>query len=541
MSEQKKRIRDLYQFLREANQLRFRPVRRLEDQPHSVNLNTFPEHPCVQLYRPVVYDGDSSIPDTLISVRRPVLTKCPSPPVNLVEWLMSGWDNPSRTESFVDGINRIDEEGETYTEAFSDDPERISASKAWGAQRKAWAIPEQIALRAMAVFETFYEIFSAIEKDAEQLELIVADGNLAWQTVSEHDGQVVINHPILLKRVELRFDPNKPEFTVHETDRESELYGGLFVDLAGVAPASIKKRQDELSLSGYHPLGWEDTGAFLKAFIQTVSPLKGEYTEESSSPTNVPQLWRAPVLILRKRVSGIANAIDAIIDDIDKQEVFPPALGQITGTSDEGNWNSEGLGSSGGGNSNGAYECSSETDSHDILLAKPSNDEQTQIIKRLQTSGSVLVQGPPGTGKTHTIGNIIGHLLAQGKSVLVTSHTTKALRVLRDKVPDVLQPLCVSVLGSDGEARKQLESSIGSITERLTRGSGAGLLAQAQQMSAERLKLLSKIRENGHKLRQALENEYRELTVNGKEYNPSEAARHVACYHRYLLNPFGVF
>ncbi|MEI6846804.1 MAG: AAA domain-containing protein [Chlorobiaceae bacterium] len=524
MSEKKKRIRALYQFLREANQLRFRPVRRVEDQPRYVSINTFPEHPDVQLYRPVMNEGGSDVPDTLISVRRPVLTKCPAPPAILAEWLISGWDNPSINESFVEGINRTDEEGETFTEAFTDEPERVNASFEWRIQRKAWAVPEKAALRAMSVFETFYEIYSAIEKDAEQLELIVADGHLAWETVSERDSQVVINHPILLKRVELRFDPNKPEFTVHETDREPELYGGLFIDLTAVSPSAIKNRQDELSLSGYHPLGWADTNAFLKAFIQTVSPLKGEYREEPSSPSQVPQLWRAPVLILRKRVFGIANAIDTIIDDIDKQEVFPPALGQITGTGEEGTWKSEGL----GGNTSEAYESSFDTECNDILLAKPSNKEQTQIIKRLQRSGSVLVQGPPGTGKTHTIGNIIGHLLSQGKSVLVTSHTTKALRVLRDKVPEILQPLCVSVLGSDGDARTQLESSIGAITERLTRGSCTELLAQAQQMSAERLKLLTKIRENSHKLRQALENEYRELVVNGKEYSPSEAARHVA-------------
>lgn len=82
-------------------------------------------------------------------------------------------------------------------------------------------------------------------------------------------------------------------------------------------------------------------------------------------------------------------------------------------------------------------------------------------------SRSVVVQGPPGTGKTHTISNLIGHLLSQGKSILVTTHTTKALRVLRDKVPDMLKPLCASVLGSDQLARRQLESAVSSTTERL--------------------------------------------------------------------------
>ena len=105
----------------------------------------------------------------------------------------------------------------------------------------------------------------------------------------------------------------------------------------------------------------------------------------------------------------------------------------------------------------------------DVLLSKPANPEQVRIAQRLEQHGSVLVQGPPGTGKTHTIANLIGHLLAQGKSILVTSHTSKALRVVRDQVVPQLRPLCVSVLDSDVESRKQLESSVDEIVSRLSR------------------------------------------------------------------------
>ena len=175
-------------------------------------------------------------------------------------------------------------------------------------------------------------------------------------------------------------------------------------------------------------------------------------------------MWRDPVVLLRKRIAGIANAVDAIIDDIDHQTLFPPALAQITGTTEE--WKgSVGIGMESGGTDTGSAGQATTTtaiSNDDILLSKEANKEQLQIIRRLYQSGSVIVQGPPGTGKTHTIGNIIGHLLAQGKSILVTAHTAKALRVLRDKVPKDLRPLCVSVLGSDQDARRQLESAIGS-------------------------------------------------------------------------------
>lgn len=75
----------------------------------------------------------------------------------------------------------------------------------------------------------------------------------------------------------------------------------------------------------------------------------------------------------------------------------------------------------------------------DILLTLQANQEQLRIIKQLDNYGAVLVQGPPGTGKTHTIANILGHLLSEGKRVLVTSHTEKALSVLKEKVYDDMQ------------------------------------------------------------------------------------------------------
>lgn len=38
-----------------------------------------------------------------------------------------------------------------------------------------------------------------------------------------------------------------------------------------------------------------------------------------------------------------------------------------------------------------------------------------EIIKNIYSHKAVVVQGPPGTGKTHTIANLLGHFLAEGK------------------------------------------------------------------------------------------------------------------------------
>ena len=524
----KNKIRQLYQFLREANQIKLRPVRQLSDQVKVIRLAELPDHPAMQLYRPVQLEQTQEIPDTLLRIKRPTITRCPTPPDSLAGWLLPGWDIPAKIAECAQQQNSTNEVGETITIEFTQDEQRVKDFASWLAVRQAWVTPELIARKALRFFEVFYDIYSTFEKDSEQLEIMIADGHLEWRALSSIENQVVINHPILLKRVELRFNAAIPEFTVHETDRETELYNGLFVDLENVSAKGIKQRKNDLEAAGYHPLGWEDTTAFLKAFIQTLSPTQGEFLDAPSNQSNsnpldtIPRLWRDPVLLLRKRITGIANAVDAIIDDIEQQEYFPPALAQITGTFDE--WQDVSFSA---GQENTELSASPILNEADILLSKEANKEQLQIIKRLHTSGSVIVQGPPGTGKTHTIGNIIGHLLSQGKSILVTAHTAKALRVLRDKVPSSLKPLCVSVLGSDQDARQQLEMSISSITERLTGESAETLLQQAALLERERKHHLSLINELNHQLREALENEYKEIVVGDKRFSPSDAARFI--------------
>jgi len=443
--------------------------------------------------------------------------------------LLPGWDDPAKPARYAETHNEVTESGETITVRFDSDDQRSSDFVIWDDLRTAWSVPESRARQALRFFEIFYDIYSTIEKDGEEVELILGDGHLSWQATSAIDGAVTIGHPILLKRVELQFDAKIPEFTIHETDRSAELYTGLFLDLQQVSPVAIKNRKAELESAGYHPLGWQDTEAFLKATVQTISPTDGEFLDSSGRSTSTtPVMWRDAVLFLRKRVTGIATAVDAIVDDIETREVFPPALAQITGTMEE--WLDSGIG--GDATSHNAKDARhgpvTDFSDDDILLGREANAEQVQIIRRLHASGSVIVQGPPGTGKTHTIGNIIGHLLSQGKSILVTAQTVKALRVVRDNVPATLQPLCVSVLGSDRDARTQLESSIGSITERLTSTSSATLLATAEGLDRQRKKLLHTYLELKHKLREALENEYRDVLVDGESFSPSDAARFVA-------------
>lgn len=515
------KVRQLYLFLKEANQLRFPPVRHLSQHPRAIRLADAPDHPCVQINRPRPSEGAQVADDCLLRIGRPASMPCPPPPFNISNWLLPDWDDPAKAAYFAASRNVASADSAPLTIRFDDDAQRVADFDTWSSLREEWVVTELAARKALGFFELFYEIHSAIERDGEQLELVAADGRLSWRAVSSIEGNVPIDHPVLLKRVELRFDASAAEFSIHETDRATELYSALFVDLQNTAAASLRNRTAELENSGLHPWGWDDTEGYLKTLVQTLSPTSGRLMKErfADEPSDAPRMWRDPMLILRKRVGGIANAVDAIVDDIEQRKAFAPALVQITGSTvvEEAPPASSAV----------EGTPARPIDDDDVLLGKEANQEQIQIIKRLSHSGSVLVQGPPGTGKTHTIANLIGHQLAQGKSILVTAQTAKALRVLRDKVPDVLRPLCVAVLGSDQDARRQLETSIGSITERLTTETSASLAARATGLGQRRRELLTELKVLQRDLRESLENEYREITVDERRFTPSDAARYV--------------
>lgn len=90
----------------------------------------------------------------------------------------------------------------------------------------------------------------------------------------------------------------------------------------------------------------------------------------------------------------------------------------------------------------------------------PYNQDQLDILARLEEADGVLVQGPPGTGKTHTIANVICHYLATGRRILVTAKTPEALTALHDKLPPGIRDLAISIIHNDREGARQLEQAV---------------------------------------------------------------------------------
>lgn len=107
----------------------------------------------------------------------------------------------------------------------------------------------------------------------------------------------------------------------------------------------------------------------------------------------------------------------------------------------------------------------SEKEDFRILFPLPSNDEQFKVVSQTQNSNIVLVQGPPGTGKSHTITNMISTYVANGKKVLVTSEKSKALEVVKEKLPDQIKDLSMTLL-NDTNTDKELVKSVQCVLEK---------------------------------------------------------------------------
>src|SRR5260370_1137491 len=100
--------------------------------------------------------------------------------------------------------------------------------------------------------------------------------------------------------------------------------------------------------------------------------------------------------------------------------------------------------------------------------------------------------------------------------------------MVRHHIVTELRPLCVSILESDLDSRKQLESAVGSIAERLSRADAGSLEIEWKKLEAERTDLLKKLDDVRNQFADARADEYRDILIAGKTWAPADAARKVA-------------
>jgi very-short-patch-repair endonuclease/DNA polymerase III delta prime subunit len=481
----------------------------------------------------VVLYLNSSVP--ILTVNRPVLTPHPTLPEVLIGWVVVK-ENPADAPKCIPERTIKDSDISTHSlsstsaragdanvdvvtvEDFEASGERRNAWSQWKVTWETWAESERPARQAMQVYEQLYGLHAQITRESERLDLVLGDGVLSWK---RPEGQ--IHHPLLLQRLELHFDSEKNQFALTEADYGVEFYGALFRGMTDIHGHIIGAFRDGAGAEGVGPLGDEATDKYLAALASQLN-VHGEFVGSESlvGQTTYPRVAREPWIFIRQRTLGFTNALESILTSLETGGEIPASLINVVG----GETTREGIPPAISQTSSSNLLDANED--HTVLLSKAANEEQLAIARRLDEHGNVLVQGPPGTGKTHTISNLIGHLLAQGKTVLVTSHTTKALRVLRDQVVAPLQPLCVSVLDSDTESRQYLQTSVNAIVERISKSAVEELEKEADILARERSKLINGLAETRSRLLEARSGEFRDIIIQGTPIAPSQAAREVA-------------
>ncbi|MFZ2303048.1 MAG: AAA domain-containing protein [Gallionella sp.] len=500
----RQKLTQLFNFFKAVEQRRAPIVRHIANQPWTLRLSDLPTHETLRLLRPVPEDG------TWLIFRKPETHPCPDPEDHLRPWLNAGWENPELSD-VSHKTERVDYVGdEPNTISFESQSGLNFGFLNWKAKRNLWKASECPARAALKIWERFFALHSQLEREGEAWELVLGEGLFNWKRPVGD-----LHHPILLQRVELSFDPQNREFRVSNIEVPPELYSALFSD-DECAGLPIKHWQEEIGQGELHPLGGDGVTDWLKGVIGSFRD--GELIEGEPALVEVfPRIGRAPVLFLRKRQAGRIQFIEEILADLPTATELPSSLLHIVGCAPEIEPNE----------SDSESDTAYANEDEDILLSKPANAAQLAILKRLAHQDGVLVQGPPGTGKTHTIANLIGSLLAEGKSVLVTSHTTKALRVLREHVAEPLRSLCVSVLDSDTISRKEREIAVRELAVRLGE-SRQSFVQQSNHFTGKRHLILTELRAARSDLAMAINGEYRSLILAGEEIEPARAAREVA-------------
>lgn len=451
----------------------------------------------------------------ILQVRKPEFEQCPSIPSSLDKWIENNWNDFACNIVPIQKLIKYDNDQE-IVELFTDDEERVRLYEKWSKERDLWAIHQQKIEITRNFFNELYRLYIDLERDSEIIEIMIGQGVLKC----EISPSIYTYHPLLLKRVALNFDFQNNIITISDTNANSEIYTMLLQEIDYINHSSIKKLKEELAENFYHPLDRNDTTNFLKSFAHSLhsdSKYEDNYNAEANMFDKV-IIYNDPVFLVRNRTGGVLKALEEIIEQISETgELSGPLLNLIGENVSQFAEPMEQLDLS-------QSLAAISGEDKDILLSKEANKEQLEIAKRIEDYNAVLVQGPPGTGKTHTIANLMGHFLAQGKNILVTSHTKKALSVVKEKVVPELQNLCVAVLDDNN---KDMERSVDGITEYLSSHTSLQLAENAAKLKQNRERILEDLADVRKRLYDIKHKEYETIIFDGKEYSVAEAARFV--------------
>ncbi|MFC9397324.1 AAA domain-containing protein [Streptomyces sp. NPDC057027] len=464
------RVRQIFRYLAEVGESRTKPVRHHDGARHLLWFGDLPGQFATFL--------DESIPGDRplwLSAERPLRPEPPFPPRPLSFWLdRSGLRDSERASapellssaevpaSVVSAGGATESSSVTVTlDEFHRRDEVLAQHRSWSSQWSRWAEHDRAIKPAVLVYDRLYRIHEDVSDLGESYELVVGLGYLTWRS-----GDEPVRRHLVTCRAVIALDAESGTITVgpdpeHGTPTLEESM--LDADQKARAHTRELALQD---LEGSGDTTDPEVHELLHRALKTWAIAAHEAGRYSPSPrrpgptadASVPVVTFAPALILRERTRrSMLEALRNVAHRIEQGASPTQLLRVIAGAAgstrlEDGHPDEEGI--------RGDAALPQE-----LYFALPSNDEQRTIAERLRDRDLVVVQGPPGTGKTHTIANLVTDLLAHGQRVLITSHTSRALKVLKEKLPESVRELCVSRT-DDLTAQQELELSIKAILDR---------------------------------------------------------------------------
>ena len=458
----------LIEYLCELAKLRSKIVRDIRTYQKVLWIHEIPKEP-QYCYTKAWGMEDDTDDDVWIEIRKYPEPQMPTIPEICQEWVdLDALSDPNSVPQLFEAIDGSDQESGKAT-MFNGTVQLVdnpSIQAAWEKYlQEKWMPWRQLHARWQSVHKVYsilFSIYQAQLKLGEEYELVLGIGLLTWKTPNGH----VVKRHLITAKASLDFEAHLGKFTVRPSVDGPQL--DVELDMLDIEeqPSNAKEMVKDALKSANDNLwdrSWSDT--WLKAITNSLSAKgEGEYFPERLEPTasdvqEKPKVEYAPALFLRKRsIRGLEATLQEIKKQVEDSSIIPHEfleLCELDGPDDRSDewFNDEG-------------EHSLQESDETIYFPLPSNDQQRRIIHTLNSHRGVLVQGPPGTGKSHTIANLICHLLATGKRVLVTAKTPRALQVLENMLPEDLRPLCISLFGSGIEERTSLENSVKNILSK---------------------------------------------------------------------------
>lgn len=406
---------------------------------------------------------------------------------------------------------------------FEDDKNRISAFEDYiNGPWKAWAERVLPLFKANLLYDELFTLHQRLSVEGDRTEILWGHLFFAWR----HSTNDIVYHPLMLTPVNLIFNPQQrnivliPSQTI-PTKLDLDCLLNLDYPLKDeLIRFALKVNNDESAPEVWSHNQMRGLASTITGFTsRETAEETNKYSEEPISKPDItatPTIYNAPVIFVRDRTRRLwIEDAKKIAESIYNGDEIPPFIRSLVADprTDELPNPDDYV---------DAYNM--DDDEAEPLLPLEYNDQQKEIAGKLKKHYGVLVQGPPGTGKSHTIANIISSLLAQGKRVLVTSQTENALRVLRNYIPKEIRSLCVSQLGNDTEAKKQLSEAVDSIGKRLAE---KGSMAVEQRIQNIRRELRS-IREEQailrNKIKEWVDLDFYNICIDGTKITAYQAA-----------------